>query len=99
MLIHRSRAGRILIVLAGAACTVILLAHESRKSTQHAATGDAPVIERSAAYYQNDADLRLIRATVNSLRHIHTDSTDPDIPVIAKPLLTTLKHQLRDFIA
>lgn len=99
MLVHQSPAGRIVIVLAMASCTVILLAHASGKPTQKAATEDGLTTERSTPSYQNDADLRLITETVGSLRRIHTDSMDIDIPVAAKPVLTTLKHQLRDLIA
>lgn len=94
MTFHRSPVGRILIGLAIASCTIILLAHPFGRTTQHAAAA-----ERSAPSYQSDADLSLIKETVGSLRLIHTDSLDADIPVAAKPLLTTLKHQLRDFIA
>jgi len=36
--------------------------------------------------------------TVKALRQIRTDSSDTTIPPAARPLLTTLKHQLRDLI-
>jgi len=42
--------------------------------------------------------LRSLTETVNSLKQIHTDSYEANIPPAAKPLLTTLKHQLRDLI-
>ena len=39
-----------------------------------------------------------IKQTVDSLRQFKTDGADGGIPPAAKPLLTTLKHQLRDAI-
>jgi len=40
-----------------------------------------------------------IKQTVIKLREIKTGDMNPDIPVAAKPLLTLLKHQLRDLIS
>src|SRR5437588_2050630 len=99
MLLHKSPVKRTLIVLAVASSTVILLAHAFGKTTQRVSGEEGPATERSARSDQNDADLRSIKETVGSLRLIHTDSMDLDVPVAAKPLLTTLKHQLRDLIA
>ena len=96
---HRSSVGRMLIVLAMAACIVIGLAHSPVKTTTRATTEDGPSVEPSPISHQYLFDLRLITETVGSLRRIHTDDMDTDIPVAAKPLLTTLKHQLRDLIA
>lgn len=97
---HRSPVGRILIGLTIASCTVVLLINALGRSTRRAAADDRSVTEQSAATsHPNDADLRLIKETVDGLRLIHTDSMDTDIPVAVRPLLTTLKHQLRDLIA
>jgi len=99
MSLHTSPAERTVIVLAVTAFTVILLALAFGKSVQHAAADDASVTGSSMRSFQNDADLGLIKETVGSLRDIHTGSMETEIPVAAKPLLTTLKHQLRDLIA
>ncbi len=96
---HRSSVGRMLSVLAMAACTVIVLAGSRNKTTTRATAEDGPTVEPSPISHQYLFDLRLITETVGSLRRIHTDAMDTDIPVAAKPLLTTLKHQLRDLIA
>ncbi len=40
-----------------------------------------------------------IKQTVSKLRDIKTDDMNPNIPLSAKPLLTRLKHQLRDLIS
>lgn len=96
---HRSRVGRMLSVLAMAACTVIILAHSPGKTITRATTEDGPSVEPGPISHQYVFDLRLITETVGSLSRIHTDAVDADIPVAAKPLLTTLKHQLRDLIA
>lgn len=39
-----------------------------------------------------------IAQTVKAMRQIRTDSMETEIPAAAKPLITTLKHQLRDLI-
>ena len=51
-----------------------------------------------SARTRGDADLRSLMDTINALKRIHTDSYETDIPAAARPLLTTLKHQLRDLI-
>jgi len=99
MAFYRVPTGRMLIATGIASCAIILFTHRLGKSTQHVAREDGPITERSPFSRQNNADLRLIKETVGSLRLIHTDSSDTDIPVAAKPFLTTLKHQLRDWIA
>jgi len=99
MSLHKSPAERTVIVLAVTAFTVILLALAFGKSVRHAVADDASVAGSSMRSFQSDADLRLIKETVGSLRDIHTGSMESEIPVAAKPLLTTLKHQLRDLIA
>jgi hypothetical protein len=99
MSIHKTSADRTVIVLAVTAFTVILLALAFGKSVKHATADGASVTGSSMRSFQNDADLSSIKETVGSLRGIHTGSMETQIPVAAKPLLTTLKHQLRDFIA
>lgn len=47
----------------------------------------------------NDEANDSIKQTVSKLREIKTDDMNPNIPVAAKPLLTLLKHQLRDLIS
>jgi hypothetical protein len=47
---------------------------------------------------ENDLRVRQIADTVTNLRRIHTSSTDAAIPVSARPLLKSLKHQLIDLI-
>jgi hypothetical protein len=54
--------------------------------------------EMSVKPPSGDHDLRPLIDTVARLKQIHTDSDDANIPPAAKPLLTTLKHQLRDLI-
>jgi hypothetical protein len=98
MEIHRSSARRILIALAMASSIVFFLTQVFGKSAQHPVTVGAMVVETTPSS-QYVLDLRLVADTVNSLRRIHTDSMDAEIPAPAKSLLTTLKHQLRDLIA
>jgi hypothetical protein len=97
MEIHRSPARRILIALAMASCIVFFLAQVFGTPAQRPVTVGA-LGPDPAPSPQDVLDLGLVADTVNSLRRIHTDSRETDIPAPAKPLLTTLKHQLRDLI-
>jgi hypothetical protein len=100
MMISRTTARNALIMLAITSSCVFFLAPAFGNSAPHSLADDvARSAEPSTPLIENDSDLRLVADTVASLRRIHTDSMDTDIPVAAKPLLTTLKHQLRDLIA
>ena len=100
MSMRRSSVKRVAIVLTITASSLLFFARAFGNSAQHPTT-DSGVLyaEPSMPSPEDDVDLCLVAGTVASLRQIHTDSMDPDIPVAAKPLLTALKHQLRDLIA
>lgn len=54
----------------------------------------------STTVVRSDDEARYsIKQTVSKLREIKTGDMNPDIPVAAKPLLTLLKHQLRDLLS
>ncbi len=59
--------------------------------------GLAIAMESGVSKTQN-TETSEIAQTVNAMRQISTDSMETRIPAAAKPLLTTLKHQLRDLI-
>jgi hypothetical protein len=100
MKISRTTAMNVLIMLAITASGVLFLAPTFVNSAPHSGADDAaPSGKPSTPLIESDSDLRLVADTVGSLRLVHTDSMDTDIPVAAKLLLTTLKHQLRDLIA
>lgn len=100
MTMHRSAATRALFVLAITSTGALLFARAFGDSVQILKTENgAPPAQPSASTPEQDRDLFRVADTVASLHGIHVDSTDASIPVAAKPLLTTLKHQLRDLIA
>src|SRR5687768_7988903 len=47
---------------------------------------------------ERNENLSSVVSTIAELRQIKTDSYDTSIPLAAKPLLTSLKHQIRDLI-
>jgi hypothetical protein len=97
---RRSSVKRVAIVLTITASSLLFFARAFGNSAPHPTTDSGVLYAKpSMASPEDDVDLRLVAGTVASLRQIHTDSMDADIPVAAKPLLTTLKHQLRDLIA
>lgn len=100
MAIHRATATSTLGVLAIASSVVLLFAPVFGNSVQQSTT-DTGKLSASlpAPPRENETDLRLVAETVHSLRQIHTDCMDTTLPLAAKPLLTTLKHQLRDLMA
>lgn len=64
---------------------------------------NSPVVHSSDnvsanAVQSNDEANDSIKQTVDKLRRFKSDVMNPNIPVAAKPLLTLLKHQLRDLI-
>lgn len=65
---------------------------------------NSPVVHSSdnvsaTVVQSNDEASRSIKQTVSKLREIKSGEMNPDIPVAAKPLLTLLKHQLRELIS
>jgi hypothetical protein len=82
------------------ASSVVLLFTSAFGNSFRLSTSDKRALstEPSASSPTRDLDLQLVADTVASLRGIHVDSTDANIPLAAKPLLTTLKHQMRDLI-
>lgn len=100
MTIHRSTARITLIVLFVTASIVLFMVRAFGDSPQRTIVNEGRLsADPSTPALEYSIDLRLVGDTVASLRRIHTDDMDVDIPVPAKPLLTTLKHQLRDLIA
>ncbi len=67
----------------------------AQRATDAQPTGTMGMSVKSVS---GDHDLRPLVHTVARLKQVHTDSYDANIPPAAKPLLTTLKHQLRDLI-
>lgn len=94
-MVHRSPARLKLLLLAIASCIVSCLEPGFARPAQQRVSPDA----QSSPSSQYVLDLRLVADTVNSLRRVHTDGMETEIPAPAKPLLTTLKHELRDLIA
>ena len=100
MAMRRSSVKRVAIVLTITASSLLFFARAFGNSAQHPTTDSGVLYAKpSMPSPEDDVDLRLVAGTVASLRQIHTDSMEPYIPVAAKPLLTALKHQLRDLIA
>jgi len=97
MTFHRSPAKITLIVLLITSSTFLFLVRALGNSSPCALVSEGNLSSLSTPL-EYSLVLRLIGDTVASLRRIHTDDMDADIPVTAKPLLTTLKHQLRDLI-
>lgn len=100
MTMHRSIATSMLTVIAIASSVVILFARASGHSAQDLPSENVTSSAQSpASEAEHDFDLNLVSETVASLRGFHVDSTDAEIPLSARPLLMTLKHQLRDLIS
>lgn len=100
MAIHRSTVKSVIGALAIGSSVALLFASVFGNSSKHS-TSDKGALstEPSASSPAHDVDLRLVAETVDSLRRIHTDSMDYVIPPAARPLLTVLKHRLRDLIS
>src|SRR5262249_18001367 len=96
MSFDRSTAKITVIVLLIAFSTLLLLVRAFGNSPQRAIDDGSKL---STPSLEDNLDLRLIAGTVANLRRIHTDDMDVNVPLTAKPLLTTLKHQLRDLLA
>jgi len=97
---RRSSVKRVAIVVTITASSLLFFLRAFGNSAQNPTTNSGVLYTKPSKHSpEDDGDLRLVAGTVASLRQIHTDSMDPDIPVAAKPLLTALKHQLRDLIA
>jgi hypothetical protein len=79
-------------LLSGCSTSAAQLA-ASNRATDEPAQFD---LEASLARRRNA--LRSLTDTVKALKQIHTNVYETNIPPAAKPLLTTLKHQLRDLI-
>jgi len=61
--------------------------------------GLTSAVEANITLQQNSKAVDVdISKTIKALREIKTDSFDTTVPAAAKPLLPTLKHQLRDLI-
>jgi hypothetical protein len=97
---RRPTTTSLLTVIAITSSVVILFARAFGYSGQDSpAERPTPSAQSPASEAEHDCDLNLVGETVASLRGFHVDSTDAGIPVSARPLLITLKHELRDLIS
>lgn len=97
---HRSTTTSFLTVIAITSSVVILFARASGYSGQDSPSErPTPSAQSPASEAEHDFDLNLVSETVASLRGFHVDSTDAEIPLSARPLLITLKHELRNLIS
>ena len=97
---HRETVISAIGALAIASIVVLLFASAFGNSFQYRTSDKGKLFtEQSASSPADDLDLRLVAETVDSLRRIHSDSRDYAIPPAARPLLTVLKHRLRDLIS
>lgn len=100
MATHRSTVISAIGALAIASSVVLLFTSAFGNSFQLSTSDKGALFtEPSASSPAHDVDLRRVAETVDSLRRIHTDSMDYAIPPAARPLLTVLKHRLRDLIS
>jgi hypothetical protein len=99
MTFHQTTAKITFILLLITASTFLFLARAFGNSPRGAIVNGGKWPDLSTPSLDDSLDLRLIGDTVDRLRRIHTDSMDVNVPQAAKPLLATLKHQLRDLVA
>jgi hypothetical protein len=96
MTIKRSAVVGVSVAITIGLCLAVLFAPATGNS---AAQVSSISLNKSSDRSLPEADLPSVADTVARLRQIHTDSMETNIPVAARPLLTTLKHKLRDLIA
>src|SRR6185295_3497760 len=59
----------------------------------------AQLIDSTSDPISHESKTDSLAHTVTSLREIRPFDAEPDVPPAARPLITSLKHQLRDLIA